>query len=933
MNKLLKNKLIFLSVALFIVTGLASCKRVNSSSENLPSSEQSSNLPSSEQSSETQNESGSSNSISSSNGSSGENSFNNNSSEDSNSGDNNPPESYIKIESDEYVANKEYDIVVYGDTAAAVIASVAASRQNAKVALVAPNVHLGGMVSGGLSQTDLGDSSVIGGMSREFFKRNAIKKGGSKKVDWYFEPHIAEEIFVDMINETKESDYPIEVFTGERLVENDGVEMDGNTIDKIICESGKVFDGVHFIDASYEGDLMAQAGVSYTYGREGKNEYNESLAGVVSPTVAGAANHNFKYDIKAYDDNGKLKYQEVSEEPLAEVGTGDKKIQAYNFRMVLTNDPSNKIEFPKPEGYDAKRYALLGDYLNVWYQSTGKAPTAHELFGFRDGVNNKWDFNNKGAFSTDYIGGNYNYPNGTYAEREQIWQEHYKYTAGLLYFLANDPSVPDATRKEVASYGLPKDEYQDSNNWTFQLYVREGRRMLGEYIMTQKDIEKGGKYLTKPDSIGMGSYNSDSHNVQRYITKDGYIRNEGNMEVKVDPYEIPYRTLLPKKQEADNLLVTCTLSASHVAYSTIRMEPQYMIIGEAAGTAAAIAIADEAKVHDINIAKLQNLLSKGGSILSKTDKNNLPTYGKNIVFYDSMDDFASGWTESKHTSAPSFKVTQNDTYASLTKEYSSNYSFLTRKNFGAPTTDFTLSFKAKLNSKSDTEFTIRNKGYLVKVVLVNDGDGRGEVKSDYASEAKTYSVNTSEWHDYKVVVIKDTDNQYKYSLYVDNQLAWSEAYHSSGFTSSSTDIFKIGNEGVTKTNGTGVTDLDLDYIKIEKGIAPQGINLVGSIYRDSYYNKVTNLHSDLAFNNLYVTLFVENNMDDEQNVKIKVSVENSEGILELYTFEQMQALKAGELKELHIKIDLPEDKSDLKIKTNIYYGENYNESIDSSVEL
>lgn len=915
MKKLLKRKLIFLSAALLTMSGLSSCKQPTSSSEG-SSTQESSQTESLNNSSS---EEISSESISSGGSSSEEEIVD--------------PDKYLQIKSDEYVENKEYDIVVYGDTAAAVIASVAASRQNATVALVAPNRHLGGMVSGGLSQTDIGNQSVIGGMSREFFKRNAAKKGSSASVDWYFEPHVAEEIFVDMIRETKETEYPVEVFTGERLVEESGVVMDGNTIDKIICESGKVFDGVHFIDASYEGDLMAQSGVSYTYGREGSDEYGESLAGVVSPTVAGASNHNFKYDIKAYDENGKLKYQEVSEEPLAEIGSGDKKVQAYNFRMVLTNDPSNKIEFQMPEGYDPQRYALLGDYLNVWKSKTGKAPTAHELFGFRDGVNNKWDFNNKGAFSTDYIGGNYNYPDSTYAEREQIWQEHYDYTAGLLYFLANDPSVPSETQKDVASYGLPKDEYQDSNNWTFQLYVREGRRMLGEYIMTQKDIEAKGKYLTKPDTIGMGSYNSDSHNVQRYITEDGYIRNEGNMEVKVDPYEIPYRTLLPTQKEADNLLVTCTLSASHVAYSTIRMEPQYMIIGEAAGTAAAIAIADNTKVHDINIAKLQSTLSKGGAVLSKTSKTSLPTYGENIVFYDSMDNFNGGWTESKSSTATSFKVTQNDSYASISRKTSSNYSFLTRKNFVAPTTDFTLSFKAKLNSKSDTEFTVRNKGYLVKVVLVNDGNGGGKVMSDYTSGSKSYSVNTSDWHDYKVVVTRETDNKYKYSLYVDNQLAWTDAYHSSGFTSTSTDIFKIGNDGLSKTNGTGVTDLDLDYIKIEKGTSSQDISLVGSIYRDSYYNKVTNLHSDLAFNDLYVTLFVENNKSEEQNVKIKVSVENSEGVVEEYTFEKEELLKSGELKELHVKIDLPDEKSDLTIKTNIYYGENYNESIDSSVNL
>jgi len=514
-----------------------------------------------------------------------------------------------------------YDLVVYGDTAAAVMAAVSASRQNIDVALVAPNLQLGGMLSGGLSQTDIGDSSVIGGMALEFFTRNAAKKGGYIPVDWYFEPHVAEEILADMLKETKANGHPVAVFTDERLLEDHGVEKSGATITRIICESGKIFEAEQFIDASYEGDLMAQAGVSYTYGREGRDEYGESLAGVVSPSTQGANNHNFSFQISAYDEQGNLKYQEVSTEPLAEIGTGDKKIQAYNFRVIMTNNPDNMIPFPMPEGYDRSRYALLADYLNTWESETGTAPTIYDVLLFGRAINNaqdKWDFNNHGAFSSDYIGGNYGYPDATYAERAQIWREHYQYVTGLLYFLANDPDVPMLTRRDVRSFGLPKDEYEKTGNWTFQLYIREGRRMLGEYIMTQKDIEKGGGLnLLKRDTIGMGSYNSDSHHVQRYITEDGYIRNEGNMEVNVDPYEIPYRILLPKREEADNLLVTCTISASHVAYSTIRMEPQYMIMGEAAGAAAAIAINDNSTLHNIDIPKLQNILKSGGAVLSK----------------------------------------------------------------------------------------------------------------------------------------------------------------------------------------------------------------------------------------------------------------------------------------------------------------------------
>lgn len=710
------------------------------------------------------------------------------------------------VSSDPYIPNKQYDVVVYGDTAAAVIASVAASRQNATVALVAPNKHLGGMMSSGLSQTDLGNSSVIGGMSRDFFKRNAIKKGSSKSVDWYFEPHVAEEIFSDMINETKATDYGVEVYLGERLVENSGVEMEDTTIKKIICESGKEFTAKNFIDASYEGDLMAQSKVSYTYGREGKDEYNESLAGVVSPSVAGASNHNFNYNIKARDDSGKLLYQEVSEEPLAPIGSGDKKIQAYNFRMYLTNDKDNMVPYPMPEGYDPERYALLGEYLNVWTRETGTAPTAHQLFGFRDGVNNKWDFNNKGAFSTDYIGGNYNYPDASYAERQEIWNEHYKYTAGLFYFLANDESVPASTQKDVASYGLPKDEFVDSNNWPFQLYVREGRRMLGEYIMTQKDIEKGSKAITKYDTIGMGSYNSDSHNVQRYITEDGYIRNEGNMEVKVDPYEIPYRILLPQKEEVNNLLVTCTLSASHVAYSTIRMEPQYMIIGEAAGTAAGISVNDNKGVHDINVSKLQNILNDNNGVLSLT-KDEFPDYTANIEFNDSFDDWKKTWNQS-HATSSAITVTQNESSITLKRSPMQNYGYITRKNFVAPIDDFTVGFRAKLNSTGKVEFAIRSSEYLIKVVLTRNENNLGSALNTYLEPTKSYSFDTSVYHDYRIVVKKGTNSNYTYDLYVDDNLAWENATNDTGF---GTDMFKIGMDGAVKVGEQTTLDVDLDY--------------------------------------------------------------------------------------------------------------------------
>ena len=728
-------------------------------------------------------------------------------SEDGQGGETSQPEEVQKPDDN----TPKYDIVVYGDTAAAVVSAVAASRQGAKVALVAPNKHLGGMMSGGLFETDLGNSSVIGGMSREFFKRNAVIKGNktADAVDWYFEPHVAEEIFADMLNETKKTPYPVDVFLGERLVENSGVVMSGATITKIICESGKEFSAKNFIDASYEGDLMAQAGVTYTFGREGREVYGESLAGVVDPSVQGANNHNFRFNILARDENGNLKYKEVSEEPLAPAGTGDKKIQAYNFRICLTNNAANKLPFPKPEGYDPSRYALLADYIDAWVKAEGKAPAVNRLFIIGHGVNGKHDFNNNGAFSTDYIGGNYNYPDATYAQRQEIWNDHYNYTMGLLYFLTNDPSVHADVRKGMSAWGLPKDEYVDNNNWTFQLYVREGRRMIGEYVMTQKDIRKGGGVdLTKPDTIGMGSYNSDSHNVQRYITADGYIRNEGNMEVNVDPYEIPYRMLLPKRAEADNLLVTCTFSASHVAYSTIRMEVQYMIIGEAAGRAAAISVQDNTKVHDIDVTKLQRSLKANDAVLTFTKAELM-----NCEFEESFDNSNKWIIASGPDNEP--KITQNASFVNLYRSAMANYSYITRKDFLAPTTNFTYGFRAKLNSTGKTEITVRSGEYLIMIILNLNGDKTGSVSNAYIDPADSTKLDTSVWHDYKVVVKKSANNQYTYDLYVDGKLLW-ENTSTNPLGVNKSSMFKIGidSESVVGERTQLNVDVDSVYVKI-----------------------------------------------------------------------------------------------------------------------
>lgn len=496
---------------------------------------------------------------------------------------------------------REFDVLVYGGTAGGVATAVAAAREGVKVALIEPGRHLGGMVSGGLGWTDFGKKEVIGGISREFFER--VGRHYGEPVTWYFEPHVAEGVFEQMVREAN-----VEVFFNHRLRERTGVRKRGTEIVAIVTENGDSFRGKIFADCSYEGDLMAQAEVQYTWGREGIAQYNESLAGVRDHTPK----HQFTVSISSYDEDGKL-LPEIYGGPKGEVGAADKKVQAYNFRLCMTDNKENQLPFPRPANYDPKRYELLGRMLKAMTEKNGRAPLMKEVMKPDPLPNRKTDTNNNGAFSTDYIGGSWNYPEADYKTREKVWQQHKDYIAGFLYFLAHDPHVPAGLQKEVSRWGLAKDEFTDTDNWPHQLYVREARRMVGEYVMTQKDIQTE---LTKEDVIGMGSYNSDSHNVQRVVTPDGKaVENEGDMQVPVKPYQIPYRILLPKRREATNLLVPVCFSASHVAYSTLRMEPQYMIIGQAAGVAARMAIDKKTVVQDVDTKALIEKLRQQKAVL------------------------------------------------------------------------------------------------------------------------------------------------------------------------------------------------------------------------------------------------------------------------------------------------------------------------------
>ena len=503
-----------------------------------------------------------------------------------------------------FAAQQSFDLVVYGGTAGGVMTAVAGARHGLKTALLNPGRHIGGMVSGGLSGTDVGRREVIGGLSLEFY----VRAGKHYQLDrhlqeiaWMPEPKVAEAIMRQMLKEAG-----VILLEEHRLREKTGVRKEGTRIVEITAENGATFRAGVFADSTYEGDLMAQAKVSYTFGRESTEQYGESLAGVRAVTPS----HQFAVDIPARDENGKL-LPEISAEPRGEPGSADKRIQAYNFRVIATNVPENRLPWPKPAGYDPWRYELLARYLTAMTEFMGSPLTFNEVSLLRVIPNGKVDLNNRGGFSTDYIGKNYAYPDGSYAERARIWKEHEDYQKGFYYFLANDARVPKLLQEEVRQYGLAKDEFVDTGHWPNQLYVREARRMVGDFVATQKDLQTE---RTKRDVIGMGSYNSDSHNLQRFVNEKGFVENEGDVQVPVQPYQIPYRVILPKRGEATNLLVPVCFSASHVAYSSLRMESQYMLIGHAAGIAAALAARSGSAVQDVNVAELQKKLLAEGAV-------------------------------------------------------------------------------------------------------------------------------------------------------------------------------------------------------------------------------------------------------------------------------------------------------------------------------
>jgi hypothetical protein len=622
----------------------------------------------------------------------------------------------------------ETDVCIYGGNSAGVVAALQVSRLGKKAVILEQGTKLGGLSAGGLSMTDIGNKSAIGGISREFYRRCGQKYGVAE--EWRFEPKVASQVFQEMVDEAK-----CPLFYRQFLK---SVEMQGQRIVSITMESGLKVRARVFIDVTYEGDLMAKSGVKFHVGREANTVYGETLNGVQVRNT-----HQFNFPVDPYIEEGKPAsgvLPGINPGEPGKSGDGDHRVQAYTFRLCLTNDPENRIPYEKPAGYNPQEYVLLARYFKAGFpesdvfqkfdpirnslsrrkasgttlvaadisnlrgliiklrnaggpltkylkerfspavqqqlnlfkdqeplpqelslsvveqlnqQITGPLLYSQELFvkvalstelksavatkpqgqalaklnralleaAYPDEIGGRYqkvDKNNHGGISTDFIGRNYDYPNADYATRERIFQEHVTYQKGLMWFLGNDPSVPENIRKRWSQWGLPKDEFVETGGWPHQLYVREARRMISDYVMTEHDCT--GKRAVE-DPVSLAAYTMDSHNCQRFIEDKGTgkdrVRNEGDVQVHgFPPYPISYRSIVPKKGECENLVVPVCLSASHIAYGSIRMEPVFMILGQSAAYAAHLAINNESSVQAVPYDQMRELLVQGEQVLS-----------------------------------------------------------------------------------------------------------------------------------------------------------------------------------------------------------------------------------------------------------------------------------------------------------------------------
>ncbi len=537
------------------------------------------------------------------------------------------------------------DVVVYGGTSAGISAAIQAARLGRSVIMIEPSNRLGGLTTGGLGQTDIGNKQAIGGIAGEFYRniknhyrdstnwvwqlRSEYKDGGQTRPEsdgdamWTFEPSAALKVYHGMLK-----DLDIEIVYNQRLNRGTGISKTANAINSISMESGDSYYGKMFIDATYEGDLLAAVGVSYRVGRESNSQYGESLNGVqandIGRTLLGnvshnGVHHNFvdgvdPYITKGDPSSGLLPF--ITEGGPGIDGQADKGIQAYCFRMTLTDHPENRIPFKKPEGYNELEYELL--FRNY---EAAEGPI-EEMYPYGDPLvpwtnskmpNRKTDTNNQKGFSTDFIGQNWEYPEASYEEREKIVANHRRYQQGLMWTLGYHPRIPKKVRDKVSQWGTCKDEYEREDGWQQQLYIREARRMVSSYVMTQKNCE-GIEIVNDP--IGMAAYGMDSHHIKRYVNPMGYVSNEGNVEAHVKaPFPISYRSIVPKKEECSNLLVPVCLSATHIAFGSIRMEPVFMVLGQSSAVIASLAIEEGKAVQEIEYGTIGKMLIEQGQVI------------------------------------------------------------------------------------------------------------------------------------------------------------------------------------------------------------------------------------------------------------------------------------------------------------------------------
>ncbi len=526
------------------------------------------------------------------------------------------------------------DICVFGGTSAGIISALQAQKMGKSVVIAEPGKFLGGLTTGGLSATDIGNKAAIGGLSREFYHRIAMhygkdsawtlekreeyfsKRGSGQSAAsnleaanatmWTFEPKIARAVYDGMLKEAN-----VRVLREQRLK---SVKKNAARITEIAMEDGNVYRAKIFIDCTYEGDLMAKAGVSYHVGREANATYGETLNGI----CANTPKHQFTVPVDPYvrrGDPGSGLLPFIQPGDGGKPGDGDKRVQTYNYRLCFTTNVANRASVAPPANYDPAKFELLARYLETLV-AAGKKPQLREFWNPIWMPNQKTDINNNGGFSTDFIGANYNYPEADYATREGIAKQHEEYTRGFLTFLATNPRVPENMRREMQQWGPCKDEFTETGGWPNQLYVREARRLISDYVMTEKHCR--GQELAA-DSVGLAAYNMDSHNCQR-IVKNGHAENEGDVQVPpMKPYPISYRSLVPKQSECDNLFVPVCMAASHIAYGSIRMEPVFMIFGQSSATAASMAIDENIPVQKVNYSRLRARLLADKQVLDWTN--------------------------------------------------------------------------------------------------------------------------------------------------------------------------------------------------------------------------------------------------------------------------------------------------------------------------